>query len=61
MLRKRRHDLAEATLKALDQSLAIIELDMSGTILRANGNFLDVTGYRSEDVVGQHHRIFLGK
>jgi len=42
--------------QALERSMAVIEFDVSGTILRANDNFLRLTGYRAETLVGQHHR-----
>ena len=44
---------------ALDKSQAIISFTPEGIILHANENFLSVTGYRLEDIVGKHHSIFL--
>ncbi len=49
----------ESTLKALDSSMARIEFSMDGVILNANSNFLDLLGYRLDEVVGKHHRIFV--
>ena len=50
------------TLKAIERAFAIIEFDLSGTILRANKTFLTVMGYDEEaEVVGQNHRIFCSK
>ncbi|MEQ8585611.1 MAG: PAS domain S-box protein [Thalassobaculaceae bacterium] len=46
-------------LSALDKSQAIIEFSPKGKILRANGNFLEAMGYRSGEVVGQHHSMFV--
>lgn len=43
---------------AMNRAQAVIEFDLSGNILSANDNFLSVTGYRLDEVVGQHHRIF---
>ena len=48
----------ESILQALDRSLATIEFKPDGTIMKANENFLRLMGYRKEDIVGQHHRIF---
>lgn len=48
-----------AKLSALDKSQAVIEFSMDGTILTANDNFLQVMGYRLEEVQGQHHRMFM--
>nr|WP_269807969.1 PAS domain-containing methyl-accepting chemotaxis protein [Pseudomonas agronomica] len=47
-----------SVMQAIDRSMAVIEFDLSGTVLRANDNFLKVMGYRREDVLGQHHRLF---
>lgn len=43
---------------AVNRSQAIIEFDPQGDILGANGNFLALMGYRLEEIVGQHHRLF---
>jgi methyl-accepting chemotaxis protein len=45
-------------LSALDRSQAVIEFTPDGEILTANENFLNVTGYKIDEIVGQHHRIF---
>nr|WP_323147868.1 PAS domain-containing methyl-accepting chemotaxis protein [Pseudomonas oryzihabitans] len=42
--------------QALERSMVVIEFDPDGTILRANDNFLRLTGYRADTLVGQHHR-----
>ena len=42
--------------QALERSMAVIEFDPDGTILRANDNFLRLTGYRADTLVGQHQR-----
>ena len=51
----------KATLSALDKSQAVIEFSMDGTILTANDNFLQAVGYRLDEILGQHHRIFMDK
>ncbi|WP_185231257.1 methyl-accepting chemotaxis protein [Teredinibacter franksiae] len=51
----------EAKMEAVSRSQAIVEFDMVGNILSANNNFLAVMGYRQDEVVGQHHRIFVGE
>ncbi|USD52572.1 PAS domain S-box protein [Vibrio sp. SCSIO 43153] len=53
---ERKHD--QAILLALNKSLAIIEFDPKGFILKANNNFLSLMNYNSNQVVGQHHRLF---
>ena len=52
------HDAHQALLTALHRSMAVIEFAIDGTILTANNNFLQVMGYRLEQLVGQHHQIF---
>jgi methyl-accepting chemotaxis protein len=47
----------EATLAALDGSMALIEFQPDGTILGANNNFLSVMGYRLEEIQSRHHRM----
>ena len=42
--------------QALERSMAVIEFDLDGVILRANDNFLRKTGYRADVLIGQHHR-----
>jgi methyl-accepting chemotaxis protein len=46
-------------LAAISKSQAIIEFDLNGTILTANANFCSALGYRQDEIVGQHHRIFV--
>ncbi|NEO87843.1 MAG: PAS domain S-box protein [Spirulina sp. SIO3F2] len=48
----------EGKMSAISKSQAMIEFDLEGIVLNANENFLQVFGYKLEDVVGQHHRIF---
>jgi methyl-accepting chemotaxis protein len=48
-----------AVMEALDKSMAVIEFTPQGEILQANANFLNAVGYALEEVVGQHHRLFV--
>ena len=48
-----------ALVDAINRSQATIEFKLDGTILTANENFLSLMGYRLEEVVGKHHRIFV--
>lgn len=52
---------AGAILKALDRSNAVIEFDLTGTILTANANFCDTVGYRLDEIVGKHHSMFVSR
>jgi len=49
----------KAQVAAMDRSQAVIEFSLDGTVLRANANFLSVLGYRAEEIVGRHHRMFV--
>lgn len=44
---------------AVDRVMAVIEFDLDGRILDANPNFLALMGYRLDEVIGQHHRMFV--
>jgi len=48
----------EGQLMAIEKSNAVIEFDMSGTILKANENFLNTLGYRISDIIGKKHSMF---
>jgi methyl-accepting chemotaxis protein len=48
----------EGKVSAIGKAQAVIEFDMSGNVLAANDNFLDVMGYYFDDIKGEHHRIF---
>ncbi|KMO43984.1 histidine kinase [Methylobacterium tarhaniae] len=61
MFWKQRETLSDATLSALNKSLAIIEFNLDGTVIHANPNFLNLLDYRLDEIVGQHHRMFLDK
>jgi len=49
---------AAGVISAIDQSQAVIEFDMAGTVLKANDAFLAAVGYAAADVVGRPHRMF---
>lgn len=55
---RERHELI-GRLAAIDREQAVIEFAPDGTILDANDNFLRCFGYSREQVVGQHHRMFV--
>ncbi|SFF54350.1 methyl-accepting chemotaxis sensory transducer with Pas/Pac sensor [Duganella sp. CF458] len=48
----------EGKVSAMDKAQAVIEFDMGGHVLTANGNFLDAMGYSLDDIQGEHHRMF---
>lgn len=49
---------ARQKLSAISTSNIVLELDLSGNILTANENFLNLFEYPLEEVVGKHHSYF---
>lgn len=49
----------QSQLDAIDRSMGVISFELDGTIIDVNDHFLDVVGYRREDLVGRHHSIFV--
>lgn len=58
---KQKHQAVDdaGQIAAINRSLAVIEFDLDGTILKANDNFLAAMGYKESEIVGKHHRIFV--
>lgn len=48
----------EGTVHALNRATAVIEFDLHGRVMQANSHFLELMGYRKEEIIGHHHRIF---
>lgn len=48
---------AQHQMKAVDETMAVIEFDPRGTILEVNDNFLKTTGYTRYEVIGKHHSM----
>jgi methyl-accepting chemotaxis protein len=48
----------QAIITALDKSMAVIEFEPDGSIVRANANFLNTVQYSLAEIAGQHHRLF---
>ena len=44
---------------AFNRSMAMIEFSVDGTILWANGNFLNTIGYTLDEIRGRHHSLFV--
>lgn len=49
----------KSLLAAVVKSHAVIEFDLTGTILNANQNFCDALGYQHVDIIGKKHRLFV--
>ena len=46
-------------LAAINKAQCVIDLDLNGTVLHANENFLRTFGYAREDVTGKHHDLLV--
>ena len=46
-------------LAAINKAQAVIEFDLTGTVLHANDNFLSALGYTLEEIKGRHHSMFV--
>ena len=46
-------------LAAIDKVMGIVEFDLKGNILSVNKNFVDLTGYSENEIVGNHHGMFV--
>src|SRR5690606_19956731 len=44
---------------AMGRFQAVIQFTPDGKIIEANDNFLNVVGYKREDILGQHHSMFV--
>ncbi len=52
---------SEGTMRVINEAMAVVEFDTEGNVLKANHNFLDLMGYKQEEIAGEHHRIFVTK
>ncbi len=46
-------------LNAISKAQGVIEFSLDGNILKVNDNFAAVTGYSVDEIVGQHHSMFI--
>ncbi len=49
----------EGQIAAIGRAQAVIEIGLDGKVVTANENFLKAFGYRQEEIVGQHHGMFV--
>lgn len=47
----------ENQIQAIHKSQAVIEFNLEGIILKVNKNFLDITNYKENEIIGKHHSI----
>ncbi len=45
--------------EAIGRSQAVIEFNLDGTVITANENFLNLLGYKLEEIKGKHHSLFV--
>jgi len=45
--------------RSIDAAQAIIEFDLDGNIVDANENFLNIFGYRLDEILSKHHGLFV--
>ena len=50
---------AAGRMEAINKTQAVIELQLDGTIITANDNFLNTMGYSLDEIQGHHHRMFV--
>ena len=48
----------KALVTAINRSMAVITFTPDGSVISANDNFLQVMGYRAQEILGKHHRMF---
>jgi methyl-accepting chemotaxis protein len=56
---KQRDAESQGQIAAINRIMGVIEFDLKGNILAVNANFAAVTGYSKEEIVGQHHSLFV--
>ncbi len=52
---------SEGTMRVINDALIVMEFDADGNVIKANQNFLQLMGYKQEEIVGENHRIFVTK
>lgn len=51
----------ESTMHAINDSMAVAEFDTEGRLSKINTNYLEMLGYKQDEVLGEHQRIFMSK
>jgi methyl-accepting chemotaxis protein len=57
--RKQEEAKMQSRINAICRSSAVIEFLLDGTIVEANENFLSLMGYRSSEIIGKNHSMFV--
>ena len=53
--------IVQGQIGAISDSMSMLQLELDGTIVAANPNFLKATGYRQEEVVGRNQNLFFAE
>jgi len=56
---KRRNADFAGQISAISKVMGVIEFDLTGKITDVNDNFAAVTGYSKQEIIGQHHSMFV--
>jgi methyl-accepting chemotaxis protein len=56
---KRRNANFSGQIDAISKVMGVIEFDLKGNITAVNDNFAAVTGYSTQEIIGQHHSMFV--
>jgi len=56
---KRRNANFSGQIDAISKVMGVIEFDLTGKITAVNDNFAAVTGYSTQEIIGQHHSMFI--
>jgi len=56
---KRRNANFSGQIDAISKVMGVIEFDLTGKITAVNDNFAAVTGYSAQEIIGQHHSMFI--
>ncbi len=56
---EREYEDLRSQIAAISRSQAVIEFGVDGKIINANQNFLSAMGYTLDEIIGQHHGIFV--
>ena len=54
---KNRNKLLEEYKRAIDNSTIVTKTDINGIITYVNQHFIDISGYKEEELIGQNHNI----
>lgn len=49
----------EGQINAVNNTMASIEFNLDGKVVKANNHFLAAVGYSASEIVGQHHSMFI--